>query len=257
MGCVEEEEIKTCNLDITLYESYDLTELFPLIIDANHLIRKEQLDSIASVSSGLTLLDKINEEKAKSDTIIWSSMDDSPLFNVLSLNTVLKDKENYPDTSAIIGFILDSLKLKKYLAQTCSIFPDDLEWVISGKLFDNGKSLHAIKRGKPVITILNNDIDSIIVTPLGLNSFYSELEKKSYLKEYSSYWVELKLTDELKEKLGNKIFSMIFNTGNHEYSGSIVDFESEPNQYILVGEMDYDDFLCLKNKFETRLKIIK
>jgi hypothetical protein len=220
------------------------------------LIRKLQLDTISKKSSGLALLDKINAQEAKSDTIGGTSIEDFPLFKVFSPNTKIgKDGISYIDSSSIIGMPLDTLQLLKYLDQSKALFPNDLKWKIAGKLSGNFKCLHAIKSKGEKLQLFDSDIDSVVVQPIGLTALGFVGKKISDLQGISKFWIHIKLKKELSDRLKNKNFTLLLNSGSYEYSGSIVNFMSYPNQLIIIGEMDNNDFQIMKEKFEKRMII--
>lgn len=165
------------------------------------------------------------------------------------------DGNNYLDTSTIIGMTIDSIQLLNYLNQSKALFPNDLEWKITGKLSNNIKCLHAIKSNGLKYTLSENDIDSVIVLLTGLTALGIIGKRISDLKGISQYWIQIKLKKEISDKLKNKKFSLIMNTDSFEYSGSIVNFNLNPNQLIIIGEMDNRDFLKLKEIFEDRMII--
>jgi hypothetical protein len=82
LACKENRE-ESGTIKMTLYESYDLGEIYPSILTVNNIIRKQQLDSIAEKSSGSAILDEMNRSRAKSDTIDGKSLEDYPLFRHL------------------------------------------------------------------------------------------------------------------------------------------------------------------------------
>jgi hypothetical protein len=90
--------------------------------------------------------------------------------------------------------------------------------------------------------ISDNDIDSIIVTPIGLVNI-------------SSYWILIKLRKELAVKLSTGTYTLLMNTGNYEYSGSVNNLLRKPDQYVLIGEMDKKDYQILTNKIPNRILI--
>ena len=161
-------EIKKNQSDIriTLYESYDLVYLYPSLIKANHEIRKLQHDSIVKISSGIKLLDEMNRENAAKGNTESSSMEDYPIFQILSpIIAFHSDGKTYIDSSALIGITTDSILLNNYLKQTCSLFPEDLRWIITGKVSEKYKRVHAIKLSTNAIILSNTDVDSLIITP--------------------------------------------------------------------------------------------
>jgi len=246
------------SIKIELYESYDIVELFPKILESNLIIRKKQIDSLANQKTGLALVDRINEQTAKSDSYSGNSIEDFPLFHVLQPNIKIgQDGLGYVDTTAIIGTTQDTIGLIKYLLLADSLFPADLKWKFSGYSKDNFMNVHATVRNGDEVQLTNTDLDSIIVTPIGLNSFGGVIEKISDLKGFSSYIISIKLKNGLKSKLSRLVYSIIFKINNHEYSGSVVNFKNNPEQYIMIGEIDNNDFTALKNRFETKIKIKK
>lgn len=72
------------NLKITVYESYDLIELFPSILEANKFIRRSQIDTMLMNSKESPILDILSNEKTLSD---GSSVDDYPLYKVFFPNS--------------------------------------------------------------------------------------------------------------------------------------------------------------------------
>ena len=255
-GCIKTSN-NTGSLKVTLYESYELNELFPSILKANELIRKAQLESKVNKSSGLALLDKINEQNAK-DTIHGNSSDDFPLLQVLLPNTRQGDDGKvYLDTSAIIAFTLDSTALKHYLKQTASLFPNDLEWKITGKPGGTAKCLHAIKKNHKKEYILDSDIDSVFVLQSHLPGILGSFAEKIADLGVSKYWVNVKLKKEVSSRIGNRVYTLIMETDSIQYSGSIVNFQSNPHQRVMIGEMGQKDFQILKTKFGTRMEIKK
>jgi len=257
LGCTNNNQLND-SIEINLYESYDIVELFPKILESNLIIRKKQIDSLAKQKTGLSLLDKINEQTAKSDSFSGNSVEDFPLFHVLQPNIKIgQDGQGYVDSSSIIGITQDTIELIRHLLLADSVFPADLKWKFSGYSKDNFKNVHAIKENGVKVQITNTDLDSIIVIPFGLNSFGGVIEKISDLKGFSSYSISIKLKNGLNEKLSRRVYSIIFKIKNHEYSGSVVNINNNPEQYIMIGEMDNNDFIVLKSKFESKIRIKK
>lgn len=237
------------SLEITVYESYDLVELAPKLIEANKLIRKYQLDSISN--TGIELLDQINSEAKKSDKIIGNSLEDFPLLGIMLLNVSLK---NVVESTALIATTNDSLKVSHYLSKVDSLFPSDLEWKITGKVGDNAKCIHAIKNGGFSFNLSMQDIDSVRVLGINSNGMGKLIENVLELNSLSRYWVEIKLKKELSSTLSTSVLTIFYKSTRYEYSGSIVNFKTNPDQYILVGEMDKVDFHIIESSLEDKIK---
>lgn len=257
IGCADNKVTKG-KFEISLYDSYNLVDLFPTIMKANELIRKKQLDSIANNSTGLSLLDKMNKANAKSNASKAKSIEDFPLFQFLSprLN-VGNDGIALPDTSAVIGLISDSSKLMDYLQLADSLFPQDLDWKVSGMIGDKVKNLHAIKQNSKRIILSESDIDSLIIRPMNFIGLGSAAERIADINDLSKYWIEIKIKKVLTDSLSNRTYTLILDTDSNVYSGSIVNFSNNPNQYIRIGVVDNKDFHSFKSKFESRMKIKK
>lgn len=254
-GCSNENN-NDDKFELNIYESYNLVDLISKIYLSDSIIWRHQLDSIAKVNSGIELLDQINKLEAQNNVFERNSFDDYPLFKILQpISTHKENGLTYFDTSSIIGAVSDTLTLKKYLIMVDSLFPKDIIWKISGKIDNDINLLHAIKGNGLKLNILNEEIDSFIVKPIGPNKYGGAAKAYSDLKGISQFWIEIKLKKELSQKLSNKIYTMIFRTGSFEYSGSIVDFQNNPDQLIIVGLMESKDFLMLKNKFEDKIVI--
>nr|WP_319570121.1 hypothetical protein [uncultured Draconibacterium sp.] len=240
---------KTINWKMTVQESFDLTELYPIILKANSLIRQQQLDSLKTQKTGNSLLDELQE----ADSINNNSLENYPLFQILYPNIQTDNNgQSYIGSTSIIGMTQDTVKLKKYLDDVDSIFPTNLEWKISGNLHDNIKCLHAFKNNKAALTLTLDDIDSVFVTPTGIKGVLGLFDKIE-----GNARVDIKLKTELKQTLDNNAYSLILKSNNHEYSGSIVNFDNDPNQIITIGEMDENDFGDLENRFKNKMKIRK
>jgi len=249
-----EEKKQHNDIKIKLYESYDLVELYPSLIKANQAIRKHQLDSIANISTGIELVDKINRENARKENSETNSIENYPLFQVLLLNTTLhSDGKAYIDSSALIASTLDSIRLRKYLKQTYSIFPNDFNWIITGKLSGKFKCVHAIKLPRKEINLKNSDIKSIVIQPTGMTGLGQVGEKIATLNNEAKYWIKLTLKEGLYNLLDNKTYTLILNTTTYEYSGSIVNFRKRPNQEIVIGEMGKNDLEIVKELFKDRI----
>jgi hypothetical protein len=254
-GCSNENH-QNRKFEISIYESHSLTDLIPKIFLADSIIWRYQIDSNANQKSGIELLDQINKLENQNKKIEKNSIDDYPLFKILHPNATHKENGIMSfDTSSIIGSVSDTLTLKRYLIMVDSLFPQDIIWKTSGKLDENINLLHAIKRDGIKESISNDEIESIFVTPVGLNQFGGAAKVLSDLKGISQFLVRIKLKNGLRQNLNNKIYTVIFRTDKYEYSGSIVNFQNNPGQLILVGLMDNNDFTMLKNKFEDKIII--
>jgi hypothetical protein len=252
LSCTQNQP-KEISWDLSAYESYSLIELFPDILKANNLIRKIQLDSIANIKTGNSLLDEINIQQAKADSTSGKSIEDFPLEQVLYLNTKIDNYgKSFIDSTAIIGMIKDSITLRNYLAATDLLFPKNLDWKFSGNFHEHTKCLYAIKNDGVKISFNVSEIDTVFAIPLGLGKLISSVLKD---KDYLNYWVEIKLNKEVSKTLNNKIYSIILKSDNCEYSGSIVNFKHNPYQRITIGEMTYNDFNDLNKKLPKRVKI--
>lgn len=244
------------DIKIKLYESYDLIELYPYLIKANQEIRKHQLDSIANISTGIELVDKMNRENASRGNSETNSIENFPLFQVLLLNTTLhSDGKAYIDSSAHIASTLDSIRLRKYLQQTYSVFPNNFNWKITGKLSGRFKCLHAIKFPRKEVNLTNRDIESIIIQPTGMTGLGQVGEKIATINNDAKYWIKLTLKKELYNLLENRTYTLLLNTTTNEYSGSVVNFRKRPNQEIVIGEMDKNDIEIVKELFKDRIII--
>ncbi|QQS51116.1 MAG: hypothetical protein IPM71_16415 [Bacteroidota bacterium] len=253
--CTNKNEPKTNSIEFSLYESYNLIELSTAFNQANELIRKYQLDSIAKIKTGLSLLDSINKGSVKGDSL-RKPYEDFPLFSVLVPNARTdKNGNNYLDTSTILGWTTDTLKLKSYLNLSRNVFPE-VTWITSKGFSNRYLGLHAIKNINK-LPFNKNDIDSVIIEPTGPNSFGGVFEKISDLKGISKYRIELKLNSQLSNILGNNSYTLILKTYTIDYAGSVVNFKKFPGQYIFIGEMTSTDFQILKNNFESKMKIRK
>jgi len=165
--------------------------------------------------------------------------------------------QGFIGSTSVLGIVLDSLTLKKYLSYTDSLFPANIDWMITGRLNENDKCLHAIKTGGKDSLLSILDIDSIFATPRGANGLLGISDATQDLVENSTFWIEITLKTGLDKSLSDKTYSILIKSDKNEYSGSIVDFENNPNQLITIGEMDKNDFIDLKNKFKDRIKILK
>lgn len=255
-NCVKKIEPKTNAIELCLYESYNLIELSPSFNEANKLVRKHQLDSIAKNKTGSTLLDAINEEAAKEDSLGTKTFDDFPLFSVFIPNTRTGGNgETYMDTSTILGWTTDTSKLKSYFNLSQKVFPESISWMTS-RGFSQYRCLYALKnRNKVPLGV--NDIDSVIIAPTGPNSFGGVFEKISDLNGISKYRIELKLNRHLSNILDVKSYILILKIDSAEYPGSVVNFKKFPNQYIFIGEIGSTDFKELKSNLEPKMKIRK
>ncbi len=234
---------------MTVQESFDLTELYPIILKANNLIRQQQLDSIKSQKTGISLIDELQGADSAND----NSLENYPLFQILYPNVQTdKNGQSFIGSTSIIGMAKDTIKLKKYLEDVDSIFPTNLAWRVTGNLHGNVKCLHALKNNKVAFPLTLADIDSIFVTPAGIKGVLGLTDKIK-----GSAWIDIKLNRGLRETLSKNIYSLIIKSNNHEYSASIVNFDNNPNQVITIGEMDENDFRDLENRFKNKMKIRK
>jgi len=254
VGCGHSEK-QSGKIKITLYESYNLSEIYPSLVKTNLSIRQKQLDSISKTSSGISLLDKLNARVNTTDTIHQFTIDDYPLFQVLNPNIKFHDKTI--DSSAIIGFASDTIKLLKYLDQTRSLFPNDLVWKIGGIRNEKSKvyCLHAFKNNAQKVELSVSDIDSILILRSDGIGLVGMAEEITNLKVMSTYWVKIKLKKELSNKLADKTYSLIINLDTRSFSGSVVNFVSNSTPVIVEGEMDSKDLMKLKTKFENKWKM--
>ncbi len=254
-SCFNKNNLKTNTVELSLYESYNLIELSSSFNDANKLLRKHQLDSMAKIKTSSTLLDAINEEAAKSDSIKTNNFDDFPLFSVFIPNTRRgRNGDNYMDTSTILGWTTDTPKLISYLNLSHNLFPANIKWMTSSGFSGEYKCLYALKNVNKV-TLKVNDIDSVIINPTGPNSFGGVFEKMSDLKGISRYRIELKLSSNLSDILKMNSYILILKVNSAEYPGSIVKFKKFPAQLIFVGEIGTSDFQVLKSYLEPKMKI--
>ena len=254
-NCTKRNESETHAIELSLYESYNLIELSTSFNEANKLIRKYLLDSIAKIKTGSILLDAINKESAKDDSI--RTIEDFPLFSVFIPNTkTSQNGEAYMDTSTILGWTTDTLTLNSYINLSQKVFPEGITWITSRGFSNKYLCLHALKNINKVL-LKENDIDSIIIEPTGPNSFGGVFEKISDLKGISKYRTALKLNSRLSNILEMNSYTLILKLNSVEYSGSIVDFKKFPGQYIFIGEMTTTDFQILKNNLESKMKIRK
>ncbi len=253
-SCEKNRDTNNSQADFCLYESYNLLDIYPAFLEADEVLRMEELDSLSKIESGIALYDKMITEEAKSDTLDGKSWDGFHFFEVFTPNITSQYEWK---SSAILGMTQDTATLIKYLLKTDTCFSDDIEWKIVLGLNSGHNSLHAIKKHKEKIILTSQDIDSVIVIPAGLNSVGGVIEEISDLCGISEYLILMKLKKDLISKLSDKTFSLITNINSKEFSSSVSDFSSTYNKYIMIGQMDNSDFEILRNKFEAIMKISK
>lgn len=247
-NCNDKTSENTSHIDICLYESYNLINLLEPLILANKIIRQQELDSIAKIKTGVSVLDKMSAAQAKSNSQINGQGIEYPLFEVLALNITL---QNEIKSSAMLGTTRDSAIVLDLLSKADTCFYKNITWKITGQLHNGFKSLYAIKTDKNKIQLNYSDIDSIIVVPTGLNSFGGLAKKIANTKDMSEYWVEVKVKDDFKIQLENRIYTLLMNINSKEFSGSVSNLE----KYTIIGLMNNDDFQILNSKFENIIKI--
>jgi hypothetical protein len=158
------------------------------------------------------------------------------------------------DTSAVLGWTTDTVKLKKYFDLYQKVFPEGLTWAICKGFSNKYLCLHAFKNQNKV-SLKENDIDSFYIKPIGLNSFGGVFEKMSDLKGISKFRLDIKLNSQLSDLPGGNSYTLVLKVNSSKYSGSVVNFKKYPNQYIVIGEIGATDFQALKSKFESKMKI--
>jgi hypothetical protein len=237
---------KIDSYDISVYESYNIADIQDKIIEANKLIREKQLDTILERPSGVELLDKI-----EADNMTGSLMDDYPLMQVLLQNARVDSLGNadYGSTS-IIGLTKDSSLLRKYIIDIKHLFPEDMQWVITGHPGADYSFVHAFKKAE-IIKLNTSDIDSIFL-PKPFSGILGTFDKVTSSSE-KRVRVFLTLKEELRSSLSNKTYSIVINTQKDKYSGSIVDFSDNPKQYINMGEFSSNDLEGLTEILNDRI----
>lgn len=246
--CNRESEKELNGSQISLYESYNLIDLYPALLNANEAIRKHELDSLANEKTGVALLDEIIAEKAKSDTLAKKTIDDFPLLKVFLINTSV---QNQIESSAMLGTVIDSSLVRKYLAMTDTCFEENIKWKITGELFGGHKAIFALKKNGKTLTLQLSDIDSVIVLPTGLNGLGGVAKNISDFKGISEYFVELKIRDEIKEKVDSSDYALIMDFNGKEFAGSVTSSE----KYTTIGIMNNVELDYLQGKFENKIMI--
>jgi hypothetical protein len=237
---------------IFLNESYDNNEIFLKIDQANKLIRKKQLDSLANTSTGLEILDKLNKIKANEFSSQSSSFEDYPIYKAFTPNTSLnKDGEAFIDSSALIGFSDDTITFLQLINQATELFPEDIYWKFHGEMIIGYKNVYALKDKSQRICLSKNNIDSILIRSEGLNEIGGVLGKIAEAKGMTAYFTSIKLKNEVFDKLKNGTYGLFLLINSNGYSGSIIKTQTQRNKFIDIGKLKDKDFEILKQEFST------
>ncbi|NPV51657.1 MAG: hypothetical protein HPY60_10760 [Candidatus Methanofastidiosum sp.] len=243
---------KNSDIKLFLNVSYDNTEIFTIIDQANQLIRKKHLDSIANSSSGIELLDVLNKKQAEEFSSQSKSIEDYPLYQVFNPFTSLNKNGNiFIDSSALVGFTDDTTKFLDLVNKVKELFPKDMYWQFEEESIIGYKGVYALKANKELI-LSKKDIDSVIVSSKGLNEVGGIVGKYAEAKGMTSYNTSIKLNNEVFEELENGTYRFCILINSKSYFGSVIKNINRQNKLIEIGVLKKEEVEILRKEFNFK-----
>jgi hypothetical protein len=236
-GCKQESDISEI-LKFSAIECYDQLELIDNIFEADSILKAKRIDS----------LNRANPQIAENVELL----SEPPL----ALNPIMQnyspmiyrgnDGQPYIDTTAILGIVFDTTKMKENLQKSSSVFPKDVQWRFKKTILGQDCYWYSPKPKGRKIELSENNVESIVATkplldllPIG--------KKNNTLAQFS---IEIWIKDDFASG------SYIILPSNDFIIGSIVNRFGDTYQSPIRGYLVEKDVLQLKQLLPN-LVIIK